>query len=302
MKPTLLILAAGMGSRYGSLKQLEAVGPSGESIMDYSIYDAKRAGFGKILFVIRKSFEENFLKKIIPKYQDFITVDYVLQNLDDLPNGFTRPKGRKKPWGTAHAVWVAAYKIHENFAVINADDFYGKTAYQSIYAFLKNTATQNTNYCLLTYNLKNTTSTFGSVSRGICTKDKSEFLESIEEHSQIYIKRDKIYSNRDSKQIELDKNTPISMNFMGFTPQVFPYLTNLFISFLRENIEKPKAEFFLPTVLAHLIENKKARIQTIATDEQWFGVTYREDKEKVVKSINAKIAQGVYPSNLFKIK
>lgn len=219
-----------------------------------------------------------------------------------MPKGFTRPEGRKKPWGTAHAVWVAAHKIQENFAVINADDFYGKTAYQSMFSFLKHSDTQDTNYCLLTYNLKNTISTFGSVSRGICTRDKSGFLESIEEHTQIYTKGNIIYSKRELKRLELDDNMPISMNFMGFTPQIFPYLKNLFVTFLKENIEKPKAEFFLPAVLAYLIKNKEARIQTIATDEQWFGVTYREDKEKVIKSIHAKITQGDYPNKLFNMK
>ena len=299
MKPTLLILAAGMGSRYGGLKQLDAVGPSGETIMDYSIYDAKEAGFGKVIFVIRKSLEKDFQEKIFSKYQDFIEIDYVFQELENLPDGFTLPTKRNKPWGTAHAVLVAKPKINENFAVINADDFYGKTAYQSMFHFLNNTDLQDNTHCLLTYNLKNTISKYGSVSRGVCKINKENNLMHIVEHTKIYSKDNLIYSEHASNTIKLKENTPISMNFMGFTPQIFSYIEQYFISFLNINANKPKAEFYLPSLLANLIKNKEASINTIPTAEQWFGVTYKEDKEQVIKGIQEKIEAGEYPIKLY---
>ena len=299
MKPTLLILAAGMGSRYGGLKQLDAVGPFGETIMDYSIYDAKQAGFGRVVFVIRKALENDFIEQIFLKYNSFIEVDYVFQELDSLPEGFTLPKGRKKPWGTAHAVLVAKPKINENFAVINADDFYGKTAYKSMFNFLDSTNVQNNTHALLTYNVQNTISKFGSVSRGICETTEDNFLKHIVEHTKIFSKNNKIYSKLDSQTIELKENTPISMNFMGFTPHVFSYINTYFISFLKENSEKLNSEFYLPSLLQNMIKNKEASIKSIPTNEQWFGVTYKEDKKFVVKSIKEKIDAGEYPDRLY---
>jgi len=300
MKPSLLILAAGMGNRYGGLKQLDRVGPSGETIMDYAIYDAKRAGFAKIVFVIRKSLASDFKEKVFSKYKNFIAIDYVFQELAILPKGYKLQKDRLKPWGTAHAVMVAAQKINGTFAVINADDFYGRNAYKIMYSFLTSTANASHNYALLTYSLQNTISKHGKVSRGICEIDTNKQLKKVVEHKKIYSKNATIYSLLDSgKIINLEKDRLTSMNFMGFTSSVFPYIEKYFKAFLDNSETTPNSEFFLPSLLTSLIKNNEANIVTLHTDEQWFGVTYKEDKALVISSIQNKIRAGEYPNKLF---
>jgi len=298
-KPTLLILAAGMGSRYGGLKQLDSVGPSGETIMDYSIFDAIRAGFGKVVFVIRKSLENQFKTQIFSKYHGFITIDYVFQELDDLPKGYTLSKERTKPWGTAHAVLVAQSKIKENFAVINADDFYGATAFQQMAHYLKQLAIDSNQYSFMAYQLQHTTSKNGSVSRGICELDYSNNLLKIVEHTNISHKNNQIISTLGGEKFELASNSPTSMNFTGFTPLVFAYFNTYFKIFLDQFKDDLNAEFYLPSVLMQLIIDRVAQVKAIPTDEQWFGVTYQEDKKRVVENIQDSIKNGAYPNTLF---
>jgi NDP-sugar pyrophosphorylase family protein len=296
LKTSLLILAAGMGSRYGGLKQLDAIGPFGETLMDYSIYDAKRAGFNKVVFVIRKSLEKDFIKKVFPKYQGFIEVDYVFQEINNLPDGFKLPNKRSKPWGTAHAVLVAKSKIKENFAVINADDYYGVAAYQRMFNFLQNNTPK---YGLVTYELNKTTSLNGTVSRGICELDTNDFLINIVEHTHIIEENNKVYSVLPKEKLLLDTKAPTSMNFMGFNSDIFSFIQKQFILFLEQHIYKEKSEFFLPDILASLIESKNEKIQCIPTNEQWFGVTYAKDKQRVLNQINKKIKEGIYPNKLY---
>ncbi len=300
MKPTLLILAAGLGSRYGGLKQLDPVGPSGETIMDYSIYDAKRAGFGKVVFVIRRSFEEDFKKHIFSKYEGFIPVDYVFQEMDMLPEGYSVPEERVKPWGTAHATLVAESKINEPFIVINADDFYGRDSFKTAADFLIKMHEQKDNtFTILGYKLKNTLSEHGSVARGICKTDNNGYLIDIKEHTKISISNGKIISDIDDTIVELHEDTPVSMNLMGFPAEAFKYLNKYFEEFLKENYTKLKAEFFLPLVISQVIKNKEAKVKVLESNDKWFGVTYKEDKQHVVDSINKIVEAGVYPKSLF---
>jgi len=301
MKPTLLILAAGLGSRYGGLKQLDQIGPSGETLMDYSIYDAKRAGFGKVVFVIRKSFEEDFKTHIFSKYNEFIDVDYVFQELDMLPEGYSVPPDRKKPWGTGHAVLMAQSKITGPFAVINADDFYGKDSFLAIASFLNALDEDNNNrYCLLAYKLKNTLSEHGSVSRGLCYLDKNDYLINIEEHTKIHIEKDKIISVvKDNEKFDLSENAPVSMNLMGFTPSAFSYFKHYFNEFIENNYNNLKAELYLPEVVSKIIKSGSAKVRVLPSNEKWFGVTYKEDKEVVVQNINEMITKGIYPEKLW---
>lgn len=300
MQPTLLILAAGMGSRYGGLKQLDGIGPNGETIMDYSIYDAKRAGFGKVVFVIRKSLEQDFKEKIFSKYEGFIDIDYVFQELDNLPEGCSVPEGREKPWGTAHAVMVAEKKIKEPFAVINADDFYGADSFTVMASFLQALDPENNyTYCLLAYKLKNTLSEHGSVSRGICELDKNKFLEKVVEHTKIYRENGKILSEFNGEIVELREDAPTSMNLMGFTPSAFEYLKQYFRTFFDENHDNLKAEFYLPVFLTNVIKSGQGKVKVLPSNERWFGVTYQEDRPIVVESIKEKVANGEYPQKLF---
>ncbi|MEN8121531.1 MAG: sugar phosphate nucleotidyltransferase [Bacteroidota bacterium] len=300
MKPTLLILAAGMGSRYGGLKQLDEIGPSGETIMDYSIYDAKRAGFAKVVFVIRKSLEQDFKEKIFSKYESFIEIDYVFQELDNLPEGMSVPEGREKPWGTAHAVLVAEPKINEPFAVLNADDFYGADSFTVMASFLQALDADNDyTYCLLAYKLNNTLSEHGTVSRGICELDKNNYLEKVVEHTKIYKEGDSILSEMDGNIVKLAENAPASMNLMGFTPSAFQYFKYYFNEFFDENSKNLKAEFYLPSLLTNIIKSGQGKVRVLPSNERWFGVTYQEDREFVVKNINAKVDAGEYPKKLF---
>ena len=300
MKPTLLILAAGMGSRFGGLKQVEPVGPNGEAIIDYSIFDAIRAGFGKVVFVIRESFADAFQEKFGDKLAGKIEVEYVFQELDNLPEGFSLPEGREKPWGTAHAILVARDVINEPFCALNADDFYGFNAYKVMADFLKESANPN-EYSMVGYKLNNTLSDFGSVSRGICQVNKNDELESIVETKKIFKKGDKIISEEpDGSEKELTGNETVSMNIWGFKTSIFPVLEEKFTQFLRTEIDKPKSEMYIPSVVFEMIDEGKATVKVLKTDSPWFGVTYKEDKPAVVNKIKSLIEKGDYPSEILK--
>ena len=277
MKPTLFVLAAGMGSRYGGLKQLDGLGPNGETIMDYSIYDAIRGGFGKVVFVIRHLFEDDFREKIIKKYAHVIPVELVFQELDYLPAGFTVPEGRVKPWGTNHAVLMGKDVIKEPFAVINADDFYGRDSFAVIA----------------------TLSESGSVSRGICETDSEGFLTSVVERTQIERRDGQVMYKDGETWVAVDENTPVSMNMWGFTPDYFRHSEDYFIGFLRENAGNIKAEYFIPLMVNYLITNKISTVKVLDTTAKWFGVTYAEDRPSVVAQIRALIDAGEYPEKLF---
>lgn len=300
MKPTLFVLAAGMGSRYGGLKQLDGVGPSGETIMDYSIFDAVNAGFGKLVFVIRQSFEEDFREKIVKKYDKKIPVELVFQELDALPAGFTVPEGRVKPWGTNHAVMMGKDVIHEPFAVINADDFYGRESFQVLADYLKGLIGKSNSYCMVGYRVGNTLSESGTVARGICETDTSDNLTGVVERTQI--KRiDGVvkYKDENDEWVATGDNTPVSMNMWGFTPDYFKYSEDHFVSFLKDNAENIKSEFFIPLVVNDLIVNGKASVKVLDTPSKWFGVTYADDRPEVVAKLQKLTDDGVYPSPLW---
>lgn len=299
-KPTLLILAAGIGSRYGGLKQLDKVGPGGEAIIDYSIYDAIRAGFGKVVFVIRKSIEADFKAFIGNKLDGKIEVEYVFQELDKLPMGVSLNPLRQKPYGTGHAVLMAQDVIKENFAVINADDFYGRDAYETIARYFEQLNPESNDNCMVGYNLKNTLSDHGYVSRGQCTSDKHGYLVDVVERTHIEKKGDQIFFQDEAgKEIELNENTLVSMNFWGFTPKYFKQLESRFLKFIRENNDNIKSEFFIPTVVNQIIEEGVGKTKVLESNAEWFGVTYQEDRPVVVDSIRKLIAQGIYPERLF---
>lgn len=297
---TLLVLAAGLGSRYGSLKQMDQFGPSGESIIDYSVYDAIRAGFTKVVFVIRRSMEEQFQEVFFDRFSDQIKVEYVFQELDSLPEGYRVPDGRKKPWGTGHAVWVAAKKIAEPFAVINADDFYGAESFQRISDFLKNA--ESNSYCLVGYQLDKTLSDHGYVSRGVCEVDISQHLKSITERTHIErAASDRIiYRTETEEEVRLQGDETVSMNLMGFSADVFPIFQNCLVEFLNEHGTEPKTEFYLPSVVSEIISSGVAPVEVVPTPENWFGVTYPEDKSVAQKSLHELVEKKVYPKNLWK--
>lgn len=298
MKPTLLILAAGMGSRFGGLKQVEPVGPGGETIIEYSIFDAIRAGFGKVVFVIRESFAEAFKNNFEKKLHSKIEVDYVYQELDMLPEGFSLPEGREKPWGTAHAILVAKDVVREPFCALNADDFYGYNAYKTMAGFLTTSGRQS-EYSMVGYRLKDTLSDFGSVSRGICEVDENSYLQKIVETTKILKRGNKIVSIEEEKENQLSGEESVSMNIWGFKPSLFPVLEEKFVDFLKNEINKPKSEMFIPSVVFDLIEQNKAQVKVLKTVSQWFGVTYKEDKPFVVKKIKKLIEAGEYPEKLW---
>ena len=287
MKPTLLILAAGMGSRYGGLKQLDQLGPHGETIMDYSVNDAMAAGFGKVVFVIRKHMEEDFKKYILSKYEHKIAVDYVFQELDMLPDGITLNPDRVKPYGTGHAVLVAKDAIKEPFAVINADDFYGRDAFMTMGKFLMQEDNMDSHhYAMVGYQLNKTLSEFGTVSRGICETNDRHELTAITEMTKIRRYDDGIKNVTDGGDVTLlDETTPVSMNFWGFMPNIFTLMETMFADFLKENNDNPKSEFFIPLVVNYLISSKTATIQVLESDAEWFGVTYQEDRPSVVEKL-----------------
>lgn len=300
MKPTLFVLAAGMGSRYGGLKQMDGVGPSGETIMDYSIYDALRAGFGKIVFVIREFFEEDFREKIVSKYENHVPVEVVFQELDKLPAGFTVHPDRVKPWGTNHAVMMGKDVIHEPFAVINADDFYGRESYAILAEQLKNMNGQENHYCMVGYRLHNTLSESGSVARGVCETDDKGYLTSVVERTQVERVDGVIKFKEGETWTEVGENTPVSMNMWGFTPDYFEYSDKYFVDFLEKNQENLKSEYFIPLVVDHLITANTADVKVLDTPSKWFGVTYAEDRPGVVEKLQNLVDKGEYPTPLWK--
>lgn len=300
IKPTLLVLAAGMGSRYGSLKQMDGVGPNGEAIIDYSIYDAIRAGFGKVVFVIRHSFAKEFTEVFnAERFGHRIEVEYVYQELDCLPEGFSLPEGRQKPWGTNHAVMMAADAIHEPFAVINADDFYGRDSYAVIGRYLSSLEGRRNDYCMVGYEVSKTLSENGTVSRGVCTVDAEGYLQGMVERTQIERVDGTIVFHDGGADEPLAENTPVSMNLFGFTPDYFEYSADYFRTFLSENMTNLKAEFFIPLMVNRLISTSTARMRVLSTTSQWFGVTYKEDKPQLMAKIEALIEAGEYPRKLW---
>lgn len=302
MKPTLLVLAAGMGSRYGSLKQIDPVGPSGETIIDYSIYDAIRAGFGKVVFIIRKSFEQDFKDIFISKLQPHIKVEYVFQEIDKVPAGLPVSPERVKPWGTAHAILMAKDVINEPFAVINGDDFYGADAFKTMADFLSSLGpNQQTQYSLVGYQVGNTMSENGSVSRGVCQSDENELLVSVTERTNIQYVEDKIaYTDAAGENVFLSPDTLVSMNFWGFTPEYFRQTEPMFTEFVKTNFDSIKAEFYIPSAVDALINNSQATVKCLRSSARWFGVTYKEDKPLVIEKLAQLIKSGIYPAQLWK--
>ncbi len=301
VKPTLLVLAAGMGSRYGSLKQMDGVGPNGEAIIDYSIYDAIRAGFGKVVFVIRHSFAKEFAEMFNrERFGGRIEVEYVYQELDCLPEGFSVPEGRQKPWGTNHAVMMAAGVIREPFAVVNADDFYGREGFEVIGRYLASLEGSRNEYCMVGYEVSKTLSENGTVSRGVCEVDSEGCLAGMVERTKIERVDGTIVFHEGDEDTPLAENTPVSMNLFGFTPDYFEYSDSYFRQFLMENGADIKAEFYIPLMVNKLIGDSTARMRVLNTASQWFGVTYKEDRPQLVSKIEALIADGVYPRDLWK--
>lgn len=301
MKPTLFVLAAGMGSRYGGLKQLDGLGPNGETIMDYSIYDAIKAGFGKIVFVIRESFEKDFKTVVIDKFKDLIETDIVFQEINNVPAGCTYIKEREKPWGTNHAVLMGKDAIHEPFAVINADDFYGQESFAILADFLRNVEGKKNEYCMVGYRVGNTLSESGSVSRGVCVVDENQLLQTVVERTDIEEKGGTInYIDEKGEEVSIPSNTPVSMNMWGFTPDYFDYSLDYFKEFLVENGQKLKSEFYIPLAVNNLIVKGKVTCKVLDTPSKWFGVTYAEDRHQVVLKINELVRKGIYPDKLFK--
>lgn len=297
-KPTLLILAAGMASRYGSMKQIDGFGPNGETIIDYSIYDAIKAGFGKITFIIKEEFKDNFKAIFDKKLEGKVETDYVFQNFDLTKYGIDKEIYREKPWGTGHAVLEAKNQISEPFCVINADDYYGYDAFKKMVDFLNDESAKN-KYCLVGYKIGNTLSENGSVSRGVCQGDPNGFLSSIVERTKVFREDGKVYYEEAGEKSELSADNPVSMNCWGFTPDVFSTIEELFVDFAAKNEANPKAEFYIPSVADYLVENNEATFKVIPTDEKWFGVTFIEDKPIVQNNINKLIAEGVYPEKLW---
>jgi hypothetical protein len=301
MKSTLIVMAAGMGSRYGRLKQLDPFGPAGETLIEYSVYDAIRAGFGKVVFVIRKSLEAVFQEEIFNKLAGHVAVEYVFQELEYLPEGFSVPAGRVKPWGTGHAVLLAGAKVNEPFAVINGDDFYGAESFRRLAEFLKrSTDPTATDYAVVGYQLRNTLSEFGTVARAVCEVDADGWLRGMKEITSIQRTAAGI-GHRDAQgaEVPLTGEETVSMNMMGFTPSFFGHCRMKFEAFLREQAHDPKAEFYLPLLVNELVAEGKARVKVLPSPASWFGVTYLEDRPLVVENIAALIAAGAYPAQLW---
>ena len=304
MKPTLVILAAGMASRYGSMKQTDGFGPNGETIIDYSIYDAIKAGFGKVIFIIREEFADNFKAIFEPKLAGKVQTDYVFQTFDLKPYGIDIEVPREKPWGTAHAVLAARNAVNVPFCVINADDFYGRESYQKMYDFLT-TEVSDVKLSMIGFQIDKTLSDHGSVSRGVCEVDAKGDLAEIHERTKVYFKPDieggpkNIFFEENGREFPLRSDARVSMNFWGFTPKIFELSEGMFKEFVLANQDNPKAEFFITTVAAELINTKKASFKVIPTQSQWFGVTYKEDKPIVQESIDKLVASGEYPDSLW---
>jgi hypothetical protein len=300
MKPTLVIMAAGVGSRYGGLKQIEPVGPSGEIMLDYSVFDAIRAGFGKVVFIIRHDIEKDFKEAIGARFERRIQVDYVFQELADLPAGFAVPPGRTKPWGTGHAIMRCKTAVKEPFAVINADDFYGAKSYDVIARYLQSLSPQANTYAMVGFQLVNTLSAHGSVTRGICEVDAHHMLNSVVERFKIEKTIDGArYENEHGQWVSLQGHEIASMNMFGFTPTLFGFLDEKFPVFLKKAAGHPKAEFLMPAIADELIHERKITMRVLATPEKWFGVTYKEDKPFVTAGIRRLIENGVHPEKLW---
>ncbi|MDR3741718.1 MAG: NTP transferase domain-containing protein [Terracidiphilus sp.] len=296
-KPALVVLAAGMGSRYGGLKQIDPVGPSGEAILDYSVYDALRAGFSRVVFVIRRDIEDAFRQSIGSRFERRIAVDYAFQELDDLPAGFTVPEGRTKPWGTAHAILAARNAVQSPFAVINADDFYGAEGYRALAAHL---TSGTTDHAMVGFVLRNTLSEFGSVARGICSVSPEFFLRTVTETFGIAPEGSAVRSVAPDGAITwLTGDEIASMNMWGFQPAVFADLSAYFSDFLTARSTDPKAECYLPAAVTAAIAAGRARVRVLASNDEWFGVTYREDRPRVIQSLRDLIAAGSYPEKLW---
>lgn len=299
-KPTLLVLAAGMGSRYGGLKQMDPMGPDGETILDYSVFDAIRAGFGKVVFVIREDFAEAFREGVGSRFSARIEIGYAFQKLTDLPEGFSAPADRQKPWGTAHAVRAAREIINEPFAVVNADDFYGADAYQTAADYLRNLSNDSTDYSIVGYYLKNTLSEHGGVNRGICTANEQGLLTNVEEVVDINRRPGGVVigTGLDGSEREIAEEAIVSMNFWCFTPAYFTQTEEHFSAFLAQHLNTPKSECYIPTVVDDFVEKGKATCKVLPTTSNWFGVTYPDDKPRVVSAVAALIANGEYPEKL----
>lgn len=297
---SLVIMAAGMGSRFGGIKQLEPVGPSGEIIMDYSIYDAIEAGFNKVVFIIRKDLEKDFKEVIGNRIEKLIKVEYVFQELDELPKGFVKPEERTKPWGTGQAVLCCKDIVKEPFAVINADDYYGKEAFKIVYEFLNKSEYSDRQYCMAGFILGNTLSENGAVTRGVCKADNNVLVDIVETSGIIPDGDNASAKNSQGETITLDLNSIVSMNMWGFKPGLIDALETGFVEFLSDlGDNELKKEYLLPTVVGDLVKENKVEVIVLKTSDRWFGVTYKEDKEVVVKSIKALIEEGKYPTKLF---
>ena len=298
MKPALVVMAAGVGSRYGGLKQIDAVGTSGEGIIDYSVYDAARSGFGKVVFIIRKDIEKDFREIIGKKHEKRLDVSYAFQQLSDVPAGFAVPEDRKKPWGTAHAVLTVASLVDVPFAVINGDDFYGVDAYRALGRYLQSLSEDAREFALVGYTLRNTLSDHGTVSRGVCRMDDDGFLDELVERLKIEKCSSAARALEGEGHVDLSGDEIVSMNMFGFTPAVFPLLRQRFASFIDRRGGDPKAEFLLPDEVGRMVAEKLIRVKVITTSAEWFGITYREDRESVVRSIRSLVQQGGYPEKL----
>ncbi len=299
MKPTLLILAAGMGSRYGKLKQLDAFGPNGETIIDYSLYDAIRAGFGKVVFVIRDSFKSEFESVFRAKLDVKIEVAFLSQELDKIPDGFNLNPDRQKPWGTAHAVWIGKDAINEPFGVINADDYYGVEAFDQLATFLNDT-NESKDYAVIAYNLINTLSAHGTVNRGVCNQSQDGFLNSIHEVVKIRQNDNGSITYPDGgRENTLEPTTLVSMNMWGFRPSFFSYFEENFSKFLEKHGQELTSEYYIPSLVDHLIQSNALNVRVIETKSDWFGVTYQDDRPFVIEKIRSLIEKGVYPLNLW---
>ena len=301
--PSLVVLAAGMGSRYGSLKQLESFGPEGETIIDYSIYDAVQAGFGKIVFIIRKSLEKDFTAAVLSRVPDSVSVELAFQEIDQVPGNVIVPKTRQKPWGTGHALWSAAGQVQEPFAVINADDFYGFSAFKQVADFLKNTdfsSGAQPAWCLAGYELANTLSKNGSVSRALCKVDPTNLLQSVRELKEIFKNNDQIVARLpEGDHLILTGQETVSMNFWGFTPAIFPLLEKYLQQFLIEQSYSEKAEFYLSEAVNQMLAENRATVKVLTSPDQWMGVTYPEDKAVVKQQLDVLLNQKIYPNPLW---
>jgi hypothetical protein len=300
MPQTLVVLAAGMGSRYGGLKQIDPMGPSGETILDYSVFDALRAGFSKVVFIIRPDFEADFRNNVSSKFEHLVDVEYAFQTLDNLPSGWSVPAGRKKPWGTTHAILCAADVVKENFAVINADDFYGQESYVVLNNELAGVDSSANTFSMVGFTLRNTLSDHGSVARGVCTTNKNALLTHIDEMTNLSRQGNgAIYTHEDGSVMSLTGDEPVSMNMWGFTPRLFDHLDRVFQEFLRSSGTELKSECFIPLTVGQLITEKHVTCKVLRSNSTWFGVTYKEDKEIVQGSIAALVEKGKYPKSLW---